>query len=182
MKVAFIDRDGVINEYPGDTKYVMGLHEFKLIKGSIEAIKKFKDNGFKVFVASNQAGVSKGLYTKDDLDAIDEFIIESLRKVGSAIDQINYCTHTTEDNCDCRKPKPGLLTKVLKNLEFEPECSFFIGDTFRDVKTAIAAGCKSVLVLSGKKKSQDQNEWEIKPDYVFKDLMAAADYLCEECK
>lgn len=180
MKVIFLDRDGVIDEYPGDYRYVTKWDEFKFIPGSIKAIKKFNEAGFKVFVISNQAGVAKGVYSQEELDSITEKMLEMIKEAGAYIDSVYYCTHRVEDNCSCRKPKTGLLKQAVAQYEkqFDPDESFFIGDTFMDMNAAKAFGVKPVLVLSGKEKLIHQERWAFKPDYVFDNLFLAAQYIC----
>lgn len=178
MRVIFLDRDGVINEYPGDTNYVNNWNEFNFIPGSIEGIKKLNTCGFKICVISNQAGVSKGLYTQADLDRIDKEMVEGLKKQGAKIEGIYYCTHLAADNCDCRKPEIGLLKQAVSALGTIPRMSFFIGDSFLDMKAARCFGAKSILVLTGKEKISNRGQWEFEPDYIFDNLRAAAEYLC----
>jgi len=178
MRVVFLDRDGVINEYPGDTDYVKDWGEFKFIPGSIEGIKKLNACGFNLYVVSNQAGVSKGLYTQEDLDEINENMSKELKAQGAGVEGIYYCTHLESDNCNCRKPKTGLLKQAVLNLGATLEISFFIGDSFIDMGAAHCFGAKSVLVLSGKEKISNRGQWEFEPDHIFDDLKSAADYLC----
>ena len=178
MKIIFLDRDGVINQYPGHTKYVNNWQEFKFIPGSIEAMKKLTTCGFKLCIISNQAGISKGLYTQEDLDEIDENMSKEFRAQGVEVKGIYYCTHLKSDNCDCRKPKIGLLKQAISDLGDRLEISFFIGDSFVDMETARCFGAKSVLVLSGKEEMLNRDQWEFEPDHVFDNLKAAADYLC----
>jgi len=178
MKVVFLDRDGVINQYPGDTKYVNNWGEFKFIPGSIEGIKKLNSCGFKLYVVSNQAGVSKGLYSQEDLDEINENMLKELKVQGTKIDGIHYCTHSKGDNCDCRKPKAGLLRQAVLNSGMTFKSSFLVGDSFMDMEAARCFGAKTLLVLSGKEKASNRDQWEFEPDYVFADLKSAADYLC----
>jgi len=180
MKVVFLDRDGVINEYPGDTKYVNNWGEFKFIPGSVEGIKKLNTCGFKLYVISNQAGVSKGVYTQKNLEEINKNMLKEFKTQGAEIKGIYYCTHQTLDNCDCRKPKIGLLKQAIANSGVNPEISFFIGDSFQDMEAARCFGAKSILVLSGKEKESRRDQWEFEPDYVFDNLQAAADYLCSQ--
>ena len=178
MKVVFLDRDGVINQYPGDTRYVTSWKEFQFIPGSIEGIKKLKEKGFKVFVISNQAGVSKGLYSQKTLDTMTKKMIVNLEKNGAFVDGIYYCTHQEAENCSCRKPKTDLLRKALGDFDIRSGVSFFIGDSFRDMKAAREFGAKPVLVLSGKEKISNRQNWEFEPDYIFDNLLLAAHYLC----
>jgi len=178
MKVVFLDRDGVINQYPGDTNYVNNWGEFKFIPGSIEGVKKLNSYGFKLYVVSNQAGVSKGLYSQKDLDEINENMLKEFKVQGTKVDGIYYCTHSKRDNCDCRKPKDGLLRQAVLNSGMTFESSFFIGDSFMDMEAARCFGAKTLLVLSGKEKISNRGQWEFEPDHVSADLKSAADYLC----
>ena len=178
MKVVFLDRDGVINEYPGDGKYVTNWKEFKFIPGSIEAIRKLNENKFKVFVISNQAGVAKGGYSQNNLDAITERMLSALGKKKAGIDGVYYCTHHPEDKCLCRKPGIGLLERALKDSGINPTLSFFIGDSATDIMTAKNFGITSVLLLSGKEKISLRDTWLHKPDYIFDNLLLASHYLC----
>jgi len=164
MKVVFLDRDGVINEYPGDTKYVNNWGEFKFIPGSVEGIKKLNTCGFKLYVISNQAGVSKGVYTQKNLEEINKNMLKEFKTQGAEIKGIYYCTHQTLDNCDCRKPKIGLLKQAIANSGVNPEISFFIGDSFQDMEAARCFGAKSILVLSGKEKESRRAQWEFDPE------------------
>lgn len=178
MKVIFLDRDGVINEYPGDGKYVTRWEEFKFIPGSKQAIREFNQAGFKVFVISNQAGVSKGIYSFQDLQVITRKMIASLKKEKAHLDGVYYCPHQEKDNCNCRKPKDGLLKKALSEFRIKPKISFFIGDSFLDMKAAKNFGIKGVLLLSGKEKMTNRKNWEFTPDYIFDNLLSASRYIC----
>ena len=177
MKIIFLDRDGVINKYPGDRLYVTSLKKFRFLPSAKKAIALLSNGGYRIFVASNQAGVGKGIYSQGTLDAITSKMLEDIEQVGGKITKVYYCTHRKEAGCSCRKPKPGLLKKAAKEFRFSLKGAYFIGDTMRDVFTAQAAGCKSILVLTGKEKLANQKNWEVKPDFVFKDLQEAAKFL-----
>jgi D,D-heptose 1,7-bisphosphate phosphatase len=177
-KIVFLDRDGVINKYPGDKNYVTNYKDFKFIPGSIEGIRKLKNKGFKVYIISNQAGVAKGLYSQKALDVITKRMTSGFKKHRVSVDGIYYCTHREEDNCSCRKPKAGLMHKVLNDTAVKPAVSFFVGDSFRDMKAAQEFGARPVLVLSGKEKISNRKNWEFEPDYIFDNLLLAAHYLC----
>ncbi len=178
MKVVFIDRDGVINEFPGAHKYVTSWREFRILPGAVEAIRKLNSFGFEVFIVSNQAGAAKGLYSEKDLKDIDKRLLKALKKHQAKVRGIYYCMHRNEDGCDCRKPKIGLLTKALTDFKIKPQLSFFIGDSFIDMETAKSFGAKSILVLSGREKLSNRSNWKFEPDYVFDNLLVAADYIC----
>jgi len=177
MKVVFLDRDGVVNKYPGDKLYVTSLRKFKFLPRVKKAIALLTKKGFKIFVASNQAGVGKGTYSQKTLEAITAKMLIDINQAGGRIDRVYYCTHRKEAGCPCRKPKPGLLKKAARRFKFNLKNAYFVGDTMRDIFTARAAGCKSILVLTGKEKLTNKKNWEAKPDFVFKDLLAAAKFL-----
>ncbi|MHB8154841.1 MAG: D-glycero-alpha-D-manno-heptose-1,7-bisphosphate 7-phosphatase [Candidatus Omnitrophota bacterium] len=177
MKVILLDRDGVINKYPGDRLYVTSLRKFRFLPRAKKAIALLSRGGYKIFVASNQAGVGKGVYSQKTLDLITVKMLKDIENEGGLIHKVYYCTHRKEAGCSCRKPKPGLLKKAAKEFRFSLKGAYFIGDTMRDVFTAQAAGCKSILVLTGKEKLVNQKNWEARPDFVFKDLLAAAEFL-----
>lgn len=178
MIAVFLDRDGVINKYPGDKKYVTCLKEFRFLPRVKEAIALLNKAGYQVFVISNQAGVTKGLYSQKTLDAITSHMLSGIEQQGGRIASVYYCIHRSEDNCSCRKPKAGLLLAAKKDYpDVSLKNSFFIGDTMRDVQAARNAGCKSVLVLSGKEKMANCANWDTKPGYVFKNLWEAAQFI-----
>jgi len=177
VKAVFLDRDGVINKYPGDKLYVTSLRKFKFLPKVKEAISLLNQKGYKVFIASNQAGVGRGVYSQRTLDAITAKMLSDIKESGGRIEKVYYCTHRKEDCCSCRKPKPGLLKNAAKEYKFTLKESFFAGDTIRDVVTAHSAGCKSILVLSGKEKLSNKKKWEDKPDFIFKNLLEAAKFL-----
>jgi len=177
MKTIFLDRDGVINKYPGDRLYVTSLKKFRFLPRAKQAIVMLSRAGFKIFVASNQAGVGKGTYGQRTLDTITAKMLDKIEQAGGRITKVYYCTHPKEAGCSCRKPKPGLLKKAGREFKINLRKSYFVGDTIRDVLTAHAVGAKSILILSGKEKLSNQKNWETKPDFVFKDLLVAAKFL-----
>lgn len=177
MKVIFLDRDGVINKYPGDRLYVTSLRKFKFLPRAKKAIALLTRSGCRIFVASNQAGVGKGVYAQKTLDAITAKMLTDIEKAGGKITKVYYCTHRKETGCGCRKPRPGMFKMAAKECKIDLKKAYFVGDTIRDVLTAQAAGCKSILVLTGKEKLANKKNWEASPDFVFKDLLAAAKFL-----
>jgi D-glycero-D-manno-heptose 1,7-bisphosphate phosphatase len=177
MRVAFLDRDGVINKYPGDKAYVTSLRKFKFLPGAKKAIALLSRGGYKIFVASNQAGVGRGIYSQKTLDKITSFMLLEVKKAGGHIDKVYYCTHHKKAGCSCRKPRPGMLKKAKREFKINLKNAYFIGDTIRDVLAAKNAGCKSILVFSGKEKLRNKLKWEVAPDFTFKDLYSAAKHL-----
>ena len=182
MKVIFLDRDGVINAYPGDTKYVTKWEEFRFLPKVNSALKRLNDKEFKISIISNQAGVSKGIYSQDDLDLITQNMLEKLKDDNIHISGVYYCTHKDEDKCSCRKPETGLIDMAIANLEnkgfkIDINKSFFIGDTIRDIETGKKAGLATILVFSGKEKPENQKNWQSLPDITCRDLSEAVDLI-----
>lgn len=185
VKVIFLDRDGVINQYPGDSEYVKSWEEFRFLPKVKSALNKLNDNGFKIFIISNQAGVSKGIILKENLDLITKNMLKELKKYNIKIKGVYYCPHRSEDNCSCRKPKTGLVDIAIAELKDEGidisfAESYFIGDTIRDIETGKNAGLKTILVFSGKEKPENKNNWQILPDFTCCDLSEAVDIILKQ--
>ncbi len=180
MKVIFLDRDGVINHYPGDTRYVTSWKEFRFLPGVKKALKRLTEAGYKIFVVSNQSGVSKGIYSKKRLDEITGRMLKELDKSKVKISGVYYCIHRNEDNCSCRKPKVGLIEIALREHNIARKVlkrSFFVGDSITDVQTGKNAGCKTILVFSGKEDPRNHNNWPIQPDFTAANLSEAVDLI-----
>lgn len=180
MKAVFLDRDGVINRNPGDKKYVTGWKKFRFLPGVKRAIAEFRRHNYKVFIVSNQAGVGKGIFTTKSLESISANMLEAIRKAGGDIEGIHYCIHRRQQNCGCRKPKAGLFRRVARRYRINLKRTFFIGDTIRDVQAARNAGCRSIMVLSGKEKLKRRKDWQNKPDLVFSNLLKATKYILKK--
>ncbi|MBU1998420.1 MAG: HAD-IIIA family hydrolase [Candidatus Omnitrophota bacterium] len=179
-KIVFLDRDGVINRYPGDTKYVTSLKEFRFLPRVKIALVRLTKAGCRIFIVSNQAGVTKGVYPQQELDKITSRMLEALAKFKVKIDGVYYCVHRKEDDCSCRKPKTGSLKKALGEHSIPRSLlknAFFVGDTISDVQTGRNAGCKTILVFSGKEKAKNSSFWDIKPDFTARDLYQASDII-----
>lgn len=178
-KIIFLDRDGVINKDP-EKGYIKRVEEFQFLPGSLSAIKKLNSYGYEVIVISNQAGIAKGLYSVEDLTKVNNNMLREVKKAGGKIKATYYCIHKDEDNCPCRKPKTGLIKQACEGLDIDIKKTFFIGDKKTDIETGKKAGCKTILVLSGKvKEERDTSSWSIKPDYIKRDLKDAVDWIIE---
>jgi len=171
----FIDRDGVINKFKG---YITSPEEIELIEGSAEAIAML-NKAYKVIVVSNQPCVGKGLCTERDIAAINKRLLALLREHNARIDATYMCFHHPLDGigkykreCDCRKPKPGLLLKAAKEHNIELSKSFMVGDRTSDIKAGRLAGVKTILVKTGF--GGDDGYKDATPDYVAEDLYDAA--------
>ncbi|MBL4888581.1 MAG: D-glycero-beta-D-manno-heptose 1,7-bisphosphate 7-phosphatase [Candidatus Lindowbacteria bacterium] len=171
IKAVFLDRDGVINAYrPG--RYVNSADDFEFIPGSLTAISRLTDAGIRVFVVSNQAGVGKGLLEESMLNTITNKMLEQIKDKGGDVLDVFYCLHTPDDGCDCRKPKPGLLVSAMTKYKLNPKEVIFAGDSETDLQAAQAAGCRSVLVLTGKTKPGTENQLPIQAQIVVPDLLS----------
>jgi histidinol-phosphate phosphatase family protein len=178
MKIVFLDRDGVISIFTPDD-YIKKWKEFAFIPEGIDGLKILYNAGYKIVIISNQAGVGKGLFSQKDLDDITENMKKELKKIGVEIYKVYYCIHKKEDNCNCRKPKPGLFLKAKEEIgDIDFTTTYFIGDSDIDVIAGKSIGLKTVIVLTGKTKSDKEIEnWEIKPDYIFPSLKEAAEFV-----
>lgn len=141
-----LDRDGIINQDSLD--YIKRVDEFILIPGSIQAIARLTAAGYKIGVATNQSGVSRGLYTETELQAIHQKMIKEVEYAGGRIDAIEYCIHLPEEGCLCRKPQPGMLNALAQRFNCSLNNVPFIGDRVSDIRAALAAGASPVMVLS----------------------------------
>lgn len=147
MKIVILDRDGVINQ--DSESYIKGPEEWVPIEGSIKAIVDFCEAGFKVVIATNQSGLGRELFTIDDLTRIHRKLTALVEAANGQIHGIFYCPHLPEDNCNCRKPKTGLLEQIEQNLQFSLSSAHFVGDSVKDIQAALSHGCKAVLVRTG---------------------------------
>jgi len=144
-KAVFLDRDGVINFDPGD--YTYSLEEFKLNPGIIGNLKRLYSQGYLLILITNQGGISKKLYTHQNVNEIHNYLNSELKKNGVELAEIYYCPHHIKnEKCLCRKPSPLMIEKALARFDIDPLQSFMIGDKMRDIEAAEAAGVKGILV------------------------------------
>ena len=180
-RAVFLDRDGVITQEP--PHYAHEVSQLKLIPKSADAIRLLNENGFIVIVASNQAGIAYGYYGEEDALLFHQAMKENLAKEGAHIDAIYYCPHHPEAkiekyrvNCNCRKPKPGMLTRAEKELNINLKQSFIIGDKLSDIEAGKRAGCKTIMVRTGYGVEELKSK-EIDCDYVADDLHDAVQHI-----
>jgi D-glycero-D-manno-heptose 1,7-bisphosphate phosphatase len=182
--LVILDRDGVINEDSDD--FIKTLDEWIPIPGSIDAIARLSQNGFTVTIATNQSGIGRGIIDLDNLEAIHERLNELVEDAGGKIAGIFYCPHHPDDDCECRKPKPGLITAIEAELGESALGSWMIGDSLRDLEAGESKGCVPVLVRTGKGErtlAKLQNDYAEKnsPEWqglrVYANLAEAADAL-----
>lgn len=184
-KTIFIDRDGVINKDPGgwtEHQYVTELKDFHFIPGALEALKLLHQNRMQVIIVSNQAGVGKGHFTNRRLEEINCMMLAEIKNHGGKICETYYCIHRNEDNCNCRKPKPGMIEAAIRKHGISPRDTYIIGDSKVDVLAGQSAGLSTIFVISGKTSMDEMRRWDVKPDYVFKDLLEAAKWVITKQK
>jgi len=147
-RLIVLDRDGVINEDSDD--YIRSLRDWRPIPGSIEAIGDLCRAGFSIVVASNQSGIGRGLLDQTTLFSIHGALRDAVHAVGGELMGIYYCPHVPDDNCDCRKPKPGLLDQIAADFGGSLAGAIMIGDSLRDLQVAERRHLAPVLVRTGK--------------------------------
>lgn len=148
-KAIFFDRDGVINKERKN--YVKNTSELEIFPNIVEPIKKLRGSGFSIIVITNQSAINRGLTTHQKVSEIHSTIQEFLKKNGTYIDRFYYCPHKPDENCQCRKPKPGLFLRAADELQLNLKLSWMIGDSDTDIQAALAAGCKSLKISSNYK-------------------------------
>jgi D,D-heptose 1,7-bisphosphate phosphatase len=186
----FLDRDGTINEEVG---YLDSLDKLKVIPSAYEAIRLINESGMKAVVISNQAGVARGLFTEDFVKITNEHLQTALRQKGAYIDNFYYCPHHPTEGigiylqqCNCRKPAPGMLFNAAQELNINLTRSYLVGDTFRDMIAAKKAGVKGILVKTGYGREvlhnvgPDVATAENKPDFVAEDILEAVKWIMKD--
>ena len=186
----FLDRDGTINEEVG---YLDSLDKLKIIPAAYEAIRLINKSCMKAIVVTNQAGVARGFFTEKFVRQTHEIIQASLLQKRASIDKFYYCPHHPTEgtgiylqNCNCRKPLPGMLLQAAHDLNIELRSSYMIGDTYRDMETAKKVGVKGILVKTGygcevlQDVSPDVATAENKPAFVAEDILEAVKWIMKD--
>jgi D-glycero-D-manno-heptose 1,7-bisphosphate phosphatase len=184
MKLVILDRDGVINE--DSANFIKSPNEWVAIAGSLEAIALLNQSGFRVAVATNQSGISRGLFDMTTLNNIHDKMHRELAIVGGRIDAIFYCPHAAEDHCHCRKPDTGMIEEIGNRFSMELLSVPAVGDSLRDLQAFASAGCQPILVRTGKGEktlaAAIQNPEKALPDgtWICADLAEAAQRIVSE--
>ena len=147
MKLIVLDRDGTINQ--DSDQYIKSPLEWKPIPGSLEAIARLTHAGWRVVVATNQSGIARGLFDMSTLNAIHAEMHRTVALAGGRIDAVFFCPHAADSNCECRKPRPGLLLEIAERLNVDMAGVPLAGDSLRDLEAAAAVGARPLLVLTG---------------------------------
>lgn len=152
-KAVFFDRDGVLNV---DVSYLYRIEDLRWVDGAREALAYLTEHGYKIFVVTNQSGIARGYYTVEEMNRLHEHMMAEISAYGGKIEKIYFCPHHKEGklaefaiDCDCRKPKPGMLLRAFAEYDLDKEACFLIGDSPRDVEAAEAAGIRGYLYKEG---------------------------------
>lgn len=175
----FLDRDGVINRPPRN-RYITNWKEFRFLPGSLEALRRLTRHAKMVIIISNQAGVGHGLYPLRNLRQITRNMLKEIRSAGGRIRAVYYCTHRPQEHCGCRKPKPGMLRRAGRSFRIDLRRSILVGDNETDILLGRAAGCRTVLVLSGVTRPNAVRRLRSQPDHVAPDLRRTVNWILEQ--
>lgn len=178
QKVVFLDRDGVINR--DSPEYIKCYEEFEFLPTSLEAIKILTQNNYLIIVITNQSSIARRKTSLQEVLAIHQIMLESVRNYGGNITDIFFCPHHPDNNCNCRKPKPGMIHQAVQNYDIDLADSVMIGDSATDIECARNAGCgQAILVKTGYKSNQENilAQKGIKADAVCSDLLDAARFI-----
>ena len=172
-RAVFLDRDGTIAR---DVPYCSRPEDLELLPGVGEAIRLLNEHGFMVVIITNQSGIARGYFTEEMLERIHQKLKNDLAKSGAHVDAIYYCPHHPNDDCNCRKPKPGLALQAAEEHHIDLTRSFFIGDLLQDIEAGHLAGGKTVLV-SPTETSETLLQGEVMPDFTAPNFMQAVQVL-----
>jgi D-glycero-D-manno-heptose 1,7-bisphosphate phosphatase len=175
MKLVILDRDGVINF--DSAQFIKSPAEWKPIPGSLEAIARLNQNGYKVVVATNQSGIGRGLFDMETLNSIHSKMHKALFAVGGRVDAVFYCPHAADSACDCRKPMPGMFKRISETLNANLKGVPAIGDSLRDLKACAVLGCQPMLVHTGKGNKTKAEGNLPEGTLEFADLSAAVNFI-----
>lgn len=175
-KAIFLDRDGTINR--DDKGFTHKVEDFKFHDGVIEGLKQLKD--YKLFVITNQPGISKGIYTEEDLRKFNDHMLGELSKEGIHIEEIYHCPHTREEGCDCIKPNTKFIEQAKSKHNIDISRSWVIGDHGSDVQMGKNSGCKAIYLLTGHgQKHLDQGD-KVEADHIAPDFLDAVRFILKE--
>jgi len=166
-KVVFLDRDGVINKEVG---YLHKIEDFQFIDGVFDACLNLQSLGFELVVITNQSGIGRGYYSKDEFHTVNDWMLQQFNNQGVNILDVFFCPHGPEDGCSCRKPKPGMLLTAKEKYDIDMSQSWMIGDKEADVSAANAAGINNTILV---KSGHDIDEENSNTKYVLDSIKQA---------
>jgi D-glycero-D-manno-heptose 1,7-bisphosphate phosphatase len=176
----FLDRDGTIAEEVG---YLNHASRFRMFPFVAAAIYRLNEAGLPVIVVTNQSGVSRGYFPESLVHTVNELMTQQLADAGAKINAIYYCPHTSAENCNCRKPKTGMLDRAAQEHALDLQHSFVVGDRYGDIELARNARARSILVRTGYGEGElawHAAKWPVQPDFVAKDLTQATDWILRQ--
>ncbi len=173
-KAVFLDRDGTLIE---EANYLARPEQLKLLPFAAEAVRLLNENGFLVILITNQSGIGRKYFSEKDLREIHEKLISDLALEDAKLDAIYFCPHNPDDDCDCRKPKTGMIRQTTRDFSIDLKNSWTIGDKALDVETGFNAGTKTALVSTGYGIAEREKLNE-KPDLIVENLLEAAKVIC----
>jgi D-glycero-D-manno-heptose 1,7-bisphosphate phosphatase len=173
-KAIFMDRDGTLVEEAG---YMVDSARFKPFSWTGEALRKINASGMKAVLITNQSGVGRGYFPESLVHEVHNILHTELARYGAHLDAVYFCPHLPDAECDCRKPRPGMILRAARELEIDIEGSFMIGDRYLDAATAHAAGAKSVLVRTGDGAAELERHRDspLQPHFVADNLLLAVE-------
>jgi D-glycero-D-manno-heptose 1,7-bisphosphate phosphatase len=177
MKLIILDRDGVINH--DSDAFIKSPDEWIPIPGSLEAIARLNQAGYRVVVSTNQSGIARGLFNMPTLNAIHQKMHSAAQAAGATIDAVFFCPHAAADNCDCRKPKPGMPQAIAKRFGISLKGVPVIGDSLRDLQSGFVLGCRPYLVLTGKGEKTREQGGLPPGTAIYPNLAAVVDHLLQ---
>ncbi|HXA46493.1 MAG TPA: D-glycero-beta-D-manno-heptose 1,7-bisphosphate 7-phosphatase [Burkholderiaceae bacterium] len=177
MKLIILDRDGVINQ--DSDAYIKSPDEWIPLPGSLEAIARLNQAGYRVAIATNQSGVARGYFNMVTLNAIHQKLHAAAQQIGADIDAVFFCPHAASDNCDCRKPKSGMFRAIGKRFDVNLKGVPTVGDSLRDLQAGYVQGCVPYLVLTGKGEKTLEKGGLPPGTQIFKDLAAVVSHLLQ---
>lgn len=148
LRLVILGRDGILNVYRDD--HVKSPDEWQPVPGALEALARLNHAGWHAVVATNQSGIGRGMIDMASMNTVHQHMMKCLAEVGGRVDAVFFCPHAPEDNCDCRKPKPGLMRQIAQRYGIELRHVPMVCDTLRDLQAARAAGCEPHLVRTGR--------------------------------
>ncbi len=178
----FLDRDGTIAEEVG---YLNHASRFRMFPFAAAAIRRLNEAGLPVIVVTNQSGAGRGYFPESLVHSVNEFMTQQLTEAGAKLDAIYYCPHTSADNCNCRKPKTGMLDRAAQEHGLDLQRSIVVGDRYGDMELARNVRARGILVRTGYGEGElawHAAKWPFQPDFVAEDLGQAADWILREPK
>ena len=178
----FLDRDGTIAEEVG---YLNHISRFRMFPFAAAAIRRLNEANYPAIVITNQSGVGRGYFPESLVRDVHELMTKQLAKEGAHIDALYYCAHKTEDKCECRKPKPGMLQRAAREHGLDLRRSFVVGDRYGDMELAHGVGARAILVRSGYGQGEVQwhsEKWTLAPDFIAENLVEATDWILKQPK